>query len=138
MTSEELLKEGRPDEALRSLQKIVRDDPANAKPRVFLFQLLSVLGDWKRAGTQLKVLSEMDSDSMMLARIFEPVLLCEQFRAEVFAGKRTPIIFGQPPEWVGYLAQAMEHFGAHQFKAGAELRDKAFEAAPTNSGKING
>ncbi len=56
MTAEQLLKEGRPDEALKDLQKAVRDDPANAKPRVFLFQLLSVLGDWKRADTQLKVL----------------------------------------------------------------------------------
>src|SRR3984893_8774815 len=138
MTSEELLKEGRPDEALRSLQKIVRDDPANAKPRVFLFQLLSVLGNWKRADTQLQVLSELDSDSMMLARIFEPVLVCEAIRADVFAGKRTPIIFGEPPEWVGSLVQAMELFGEGDCRAGAELRDKAFEAAPASAGKING
>src|ERR1700726_762575 len=138
MTSEELLKEGRLNETLRSLQKIVRDDPANAKPRVFLFQLLSVLGDWKRADTQLQVLSEMDSDSMMLARIFEPILICEAIRADVFAGKRTPIIFGEPPEWIGSLVQAMELFGKGKFKAGGELRDKAFEAAPMSAGTLNG
>jgi type VI secretion system protein ImpE len=138
MTPEQLLKAGRLDEALKSLQGIVREDPANPKPRIFLFQLFSVLGDWKRAETQLKVLSDMDSDSMMLARIFEPILLCEEIRADVFAGKRSPVVFGQPPEWIGYLVQAMEHFGGNQFKAGVELRDKAFEAAPTNSGKING
>ena len=34
--------------------------------------------------------------------------------------------------------QATELFGKGEFKAGAELRDKAFEAAPTNAGKING
>ncbi len=138
MTAEELLKGGRLDEALKTLQKVVRDDPANAKPRIFLFQLLSVLGEWQRADTQLQVLSQMDSDSMMLARIFEPVLLCERFRVDVFAGKRTPIIFGQPPEWIGLLVQAMEHFGKNEFKAGAELRDKAFDAAPESKGKING
>jgi type VI secretion system protein ImpE len=138
MKAEQLLKEGRPDEALRDLQKVVRDNPANAKTRVFFFQLLSVLGDWKRADTQLQVLSEMDSDSMLLARIFEPVLRCEAFRADVFAGKRTPIIFGEPPEWIGSLVQAMEHFGKNEFKAGAELRDEAFGAAPTSAGKING
>src|ERR1700757_626616 len=137
MTPEELLKEGRLDETLRSLQKVVRDDPANAKPRVFLFQLLSVLGDWKRADTQLQVLAEMDSDSMMLARIFEPILLCEAIRADVFAGKRSPIIFGEPPEWVGSLAEAMSFFGKGEFRAGAELRDKAFEMAPTSAGKVN-
>ena len=138
MTAEQLLKDGRPDEALKALQTAVRDDPANAKPRVFLFQLLSVLGDWKRADTELKVLADMDSDSMMLSRIFEPVLLCEAIRADVFAGKRTPIIFGEPGEWIGSLVQAMELFGKDKFRAGIELRDKAFEAAPTTSGKING
>jgi type VI secretion system protein ImpE len=138
MIAEQLLKDGRPDEALNDLQKAVRDDPANAKPRVFLFQLLSVLGDWKRADTQLQVLAEMDSDSMMLSRIFEPILLCEAIRADVFAGNRTPIIFGQPPEWIGSLVQAMELFGKGEFRAGAELRDKAFDAAPMSPGKING
>lgn len=138
MIAEQLLKDGRPDEALKDLQKAVRDDPANAKSRVFLFQLLSVLGDWKRADTQLRVLAEMDSDSMMLSRIFEPILLCEAVRADVFAGKRTPIIFGQPPEWIGFLVQAMEHFGKGEFKAGTGLRSQAFEAAPMSGGKVNG
>jgi type VI secretion system protein ImpE len=138
MKPEELLKEGLLDETLKALQQVVRDDPANAKPRVFLFQLFSILGDWKRANTQLQVLSEMDSDSMMLARIFEPVLLCEAIRADVFAGKRTPIIFGEPPEWIGSLAEAMSLFGKGEFQAGAQLRDRAFEAAPMSTGKVNG
>jgi type VI secretion system protein ImpE len=138
MTAEESLKEGRLDEALNTLQRVVREDPANAKPRIFLFQLLSVLGEWQRADTQLQVLYEMDSDSMMLARIFEPILLCEAFRADVFAGERTPIIFGQPPEWIGFLVKAMEHFGKNEFRAGIKLRDQAFDAAPMSEGKING
>src|SRR5580692_10551791 len=138
MTPEELVKDGRPDEALKGLQTRIRDEPANAKSRVFLFQLLSVLGDWQRADTQLQVLSEMDSDSMMLSRIFEPVLVCEAIRGEVFAGKRTPIVFGEPPEWVGFLAEAMSFFGKGEFRAGAKLRDKAFEAAPMSAGKVNG
>jgi type VI secretion system protein ImpE len=138
MTPEELLKEGRLEEALKSLQHVVRDDPANPKPRVFLFQLFSILGDWNRANTQLQVLADMDSDSMMLARIFTPVLLCEAIRREVFAGKRTPIIFGEPPEWIGSLAEAMSFFARGEYRAGAKLRDQAFEMAPTSAGKVNG
>ncbi|HET9373379.1 MAG TPA: type VI secretion system accessory protein TagJ, partial [Chthoniobacterales bacterium] len=95
-------------------------------------------GEWQRAHTQLQVLAAMDSDSMMLARIFEPILLCEAFRADVFAGKRTPVIFGQPPEWIGFLVQAMEHFGKGEFQAGAKLRDQAFAAASMSTGTING
>jgi type VI secretion system protein ImpE len=138
MTAEQLLKDGRPEEALNELKKAVREDPADAKKRVFLFQLLCILGDWKRAATQLQVLAEMDSASMMMARIFEPVLVCEAIRADVFAGNRTPIIFGQPPEWIGSLAEAMAFFGKGEFKAGAQLRDKAFEAAPASAGTVNG
>jgi type VI secretion system protein ImpE len=138
MTPEELLKEGRPDEALKVLFQVVRDRPADARPRRFLFQLLSVQGDWKRAHTQLQVLAEMDSESMMLSRIFEPVLRCEAFRGDVFTGGRAPIIFGEPPEWIGQLVQALELFGKKEYKAAAELRAKAFEAAPATSGKLNG
>jgi type VI secretion system protein ImpE len=136
--AEHLLKQGQPDEALKALFQVVRDKPADAKSRRFLFQLLIVLGDWKRAHTQLQVLAEMDSESMMLARIFEPVLRCEAFRADVFAGKRSPIIFGEPPEWIGSLVQAVEHFGRGEHKAAAGLREKAFDAAPMSSGKLNG
>jgi len=138
MTAEQLLKEGQLDEALKALFQVVRDKPADAKARRFLFQLLSVLGDWKRADTQLQVLGEMDSESVMLARIFDPVLRCEAFRADVFTGGRTPIIFGEPPAWIGTLVQALEHFGRKEYKAAGELRAKAFEAAPASSGKLNG
>ncbi|MFO1349473.1 MAG: hypothetical protein U1F68_01835 [Gammaproteobacteria bacterium] len=35
------------------MQEQVRKNPANAKYRVFLFQLLAVLGQWERALNQL-------------------------------------------------------------------------------------
>ena len=138
MTAQEHLKAGRLDEALNSIQDVVRKDPANPRLRIFLFQLLGIVGEWQRAGTQLRLLSEMDSDSVVLARIFEPVLLCESFRADVFAGELTPSTLGQPPEWLGLLVKALEHFGKGNFKAGAELRHKAFETAPVSEGAING
>jgi type VI secretion system protein ImpE len=138
MTAEQLLKQGQPDEALKALFQVVRDKPADAKSRRFLFQLLSVLGDWKRADAQLQVLGDMDSESMMLARIFEPVLRCEAFRADVFTGGRTPVIFGEPPAWIGSLVQSLEHFGKKEYQAAAELRAKAFEGAPPSAGKVNG
>ena len=36
-------------ELLSEAQQHVRDDPSNARHRVYLFQLLSVTGDWDRA-----------------------------------------------------------------------------------------
>jgi type VI secretion system protein ImpE len=137
MKAEELLQAGRVEESLASLQEAVRNDAADPRLRVFLFQTLCVMGQWKRALTQLDVLSGMGSEHMMLARIFEPVVRCELLREQVFAGKNTPIVFGEPQPWMGWLVQASELAGQGRFAAAQELRDKAFEEAPATPGKIN-
>src|ERR1043166_1398569 len=98
MNAQELARAGRLGESLSQLQTEVRASPGDEKLRVFLFQLFCVLGKWDRALTQLQVLAGdgMSADATMLARIFEPVVHCELLRAEIFAGKRTPVIFGEP------------------------------------------
>jgi len=48
--AEELLREGRLPEALADLQNRIRQDPASVHLRVFLFQLLCVLGVAKPCG----------------------------------------------------------------------------------------
>jgi type VI secretion system protein ImpE len=138
MTAEESIRAGKLEEALASLQSSVRANPTDAGLRVCLFQLQCVLGNWEKAMTQLKVLADLNPETMMLARIFGPVVNCEIFRAEVFQGKRTPIIFGEPMEWVGLLMRANEHVARGEFAAAQSLREQAFEAAPATSGKLNG
>ncbi len=138
MNPEELIRAGQLNEALAGLQESVRSKPSDASLRVFLFQLQSVLGNWEKAMTQLKVLADLDPETLMLARIFGPVVNCEMFRAEVFQGKRTPIIFGEPMEWVGLLMQANGHIGRGEYTAAQQLREKAFEAAPATAGTLNG
>ena len=51
-------------------------------------------------------------------------------RCEVFSGKRTPILFGEPLEWVGLLSQANGLVAQGKYSAAEALRDQAFEAAP--------
>lgn len=138
MNAQDLLRAGRLNESLAKLQEEVRAAPADEKLRVFLFQLLCVLGKWERALTQLQVLTSMSSDALMLARIFEPVVRCEMLRADVFAGKKTPIIFGEPEEWIGLLVKANELSAQGGHSGAAELRAKAFDAAPATAGTLNG
>jgi len=138
MTAEEYVRAGRAEDALKSLQDAVRENAADPKLRVFLFQLFCVLGKWERALTQLQVLASMNDETMLLAQIFQPVIQCEVLRAEIFAGKRTPLIFGEPTEWVGLLVQANQLAANGNFKGALQLRDKAFESAPTSEGKLNG
>src|SRR3974390_764604 len=107
-TAEQLLKSGQLTEALAALKHQVRDKPQDVRSRVFLFQLDCVLGEWQKALDQLQVLASLTADTMLLAEMFRPVLAWEMLRREVFEGRRTPIIFGKPPEWVGFLLQANE------------------------------
>ncbi len=138
MKAEELLKLGDLDGALKHLQMEVRGKPADYKLRIFLFQILSVLGQWDRAITQLNVAADMDPDpeSKLMAQQCRPALNCEVFRDEVFNGKRSPMIFGEPAEWVAWITQAIKLLAEGNLEAAAEMRNKAFDAAPETQGSI--
>lgn len=138
MQTEELLRTGRLNEALAALEGEIRDDPTNAKLRIFIFQLLAVLGDWQRALTQLNVAAELDPLNLLMAQVCRTAISCEAFRAEIFAGKRSPLVFGQPDEWVAWLIQASQMIAEGKFEASQTLRDRAFEAAPAIPGYVDG
>ena len=138
MDAEQLLREGRLDDALAAAKEQVRDDPAKTELRMFLFQLLSLTGDWDRALTQLNVAAEMDGEKFLIAEICRPALNCEALRTEIFAGTRTPLVFGEPTEWVSSMIQANQMIAQGHHDAALELRDRAFEAAPAISGRVNG
>ncbi len=138
MQVEEYLQAGQLQEALSALEKQIRSDPSNPKLRVFLFQLLSILGDWDRALTQLNVAAEMDSANLLMAQVCRTALQCEPLRTAIFAGERSPMAFGQPEKWFGILVQANQLIHQNQYKASAEMREDAFETAPTTGGTING
>jgi type VI secretion system protein ImpE len=138
MTSKELVQAGQVREALAALQNEVRAKPNDAKLRVFLFQLLVVLGEWDRAVNQLKVVTDQDAEALLMAQVCGPALAAENLRAEIFAGKRTPLILGKPEEWVSLLVQANKYFSSGDYEAAADLRGKAFDAAPAVAGTLNG
>ncbi len=73
-----------------------------------------------------------------MAEVCRPALAAEALRAVIFAGKRTPLLLGVPEEWVGSLLEANKLFSQGHYEGAAELREKAFEAAPTTTGSING
>jgi len=137
MSAEAHLLEGDLDAALAQLEADVRADPANSKHRVFLFQLLVVRGEWKRALTQLNVMSEMDAETLGLVHTYREALACEMLRKEVFAGQRSPLIFGEPPEWVALLLEALKHTSEGRHDAAAKLVGQALDAAPATSGRID-
>ena len=132
-----LIQQGKLSEALAALQGEVRKDAANPKLRVFLFQLLCVLGQWTRALTQLKVAGELDPTVMPMVQTYREAIQCEALRADIFAGKRAPLIFGEPQPWLAQLLEALKHDAINPLQA-AQLRAHAFDAAPVSTGSIDG
>jgi type VI secretion system protein ImpE len=119
-------------------QRSVRGDPANSKRRVMLFQLMVLSGQWDRALTQLYVIREMDAEAADFVRTYREVVRCELFRKEVFAGGKTPLVLGEPQEWIAKLAEAARLVGEGKVDEAAQLRSAAFEAAQGVSGTLNG
>ncbi|VXB64423.1 type VI secretion system accessory protein TagJ [Massilia sp. 9I] len=137
MQAQALIKEGKLAEALAALQAQVRSEPSNAKHRIFLFQLLSVMGDWNRALTQLNVVGELDAEALPMVQTYREAIQCEALRAEIFAGRRAPLIFGEPQDWLGPLVEALRVDATDPVHAAA-LREQAFAQAPASSGSIDG
>jgi type VI secretion system protein ImpE len=138
MDALEHVRSGQVSAALDALQEQVRAEPSEARHRVLQFQLLSVLGQWDRALTQLNVAGEMDAGNLGMVQVYREALASEALRAEVFAGNRTPLIFGDPEQWIALLLEALKLNAAGKFEKGEELRAEALEAVPTTSGSLNG
>ena len=108
MLAQDRLREGRLEEALDALQARVRTEPGDPRHRIFLFQLLAVLE-----------------------------ALGQRPRHQVFAGRATPPVIGEPEEWMAWLVEALRRTAAGDHARAAELRASAFDAAPATPGAID-
>ena len=138
MQAETHLQAGRVEEALQSLQEEVRSRPSDARLRIFIFQVLSVLGQWERAATQLKVLADLDPQSLLLARVYEPQVRAEVLRCDIFSGKARPTIFGEPESWMALLLQGNAMAATGDLPGAQGCLQQALDAAPETPGSVNG
>jgi type VI secretion system protein ImpE len=84
------------------------------------------------------VLEEMDAGTLPMVRTYQAAIQCERLRASVFAGERSPLIFGDPQPWLALLIQALALLSQGHPEKATELRAQAFEQAPTSAGSLNG
>jgi type VI secretion system protein ImpE len=137
-SAEDLLRDGHPDEALSQLQAAVRKNPADARLRTFLFQLLAVQGEWKRALHQLQVVAQLDAKTLPMVQTYREAIGCELLRERIFSGQSTPLAFGEPSQWFAILVEALRLATEGRHEESASLRNQAFQEAPTTSGTMNG
>jgi len=137
-TAEESFRRGDLAACLEALQGEVRRRPEDARQRIFLAQLLMVLGQWERALTQLGVLKELDASALPMVHSYAAAVQCERLRAGVFRGERSPLLFGEPEPWMAQMIQALGLLANGHAAEAAELRGQALEGAPASAGTLNG
>jgi type VI secretion system protein ImpE len=123
---------------LSSAQAAVRSKPSDAPARVFLAQLLMVLGQWERALQQLKVVEELDASTLPFVRTYQTAVQCERLREDVIAGRRAPLVMGEPGRWLAKLLQANQLLANGECAAASQLGEQAFAEAPGSPGVLNG
>jgi protein involved in temperature-dependent protein secretion len=93
---------------LSNLQGDIRRKPEDSRLRVFLAQIYMLTGEWERALNQLSVIADMDASGLAMAQTYRAAIQCEQLRASVFNGERSPLIFGEPEAWIALLLQSLQ------------------------------
>jgi len=136
--AEQLLRDGHLDKALEQLQNAVRKQPADAKLRTFLFQLLAVRGEWKRALNQLQVVAGLDASALPMVQTYREAIRCELLRERVFSGQSTPLAFGEPSQWFALLVEALRLLAEGHHGESADFRNRAYQDALPTAGTVDG
>jgi len=162
MKAKKLFDEGKVSEAISALTEYVRDHPADAKQRTFLFELLCFAGELTRARKQLGVLARSNADAEMGAVLLYSALHAEQSRHELFENEDFPKapagpsgpgkLNGQPFESISdidpdigprlevfvagsYTWVPFEHIASVHMRAPAKLRETLWASAYVLAGK---
>lgn len=138
MTPEEYLRQGDLDACRMALAAQIRKAPDKGSLRLFFGQLLAVEGDWERALKQLDIAGQLDPDLQLLNLVCRRLIHAEILREKVFRGEASPLVLGEPPEWLASLLEANRLLGEGELAAGCALRNAAFAQAPEVAGGIDG
>jgi len=90
MTARELYHAGQLGAAIQALGAELRDNPADAKRRTFLFELLCFAGEYDRAQKHLDVLAGQGPDSATGALLYRAALNADRMRTDLFLKRDYP------------------------------------------------
>ena len=129
--AEQLIRDGKLDEAVDALGAHLRDNPGDTRYRTILFELLCFSGEYERAAKHLSILGEGNQDTQVGALLYHGALHAETLRREMFeketypgpageqAGRVAGTINGKPFQELGdadpRIGPRLEVFGAGDY-----------------------
>jgi type VI secretion system protein ImpE len=121
MSPKELFQSGNLKEAIQALGALLRDNPADAKSRTFLFELLCFTGEYDRAEKHLNVLAGENGQAEMGAVLYLSAIHAAREREAMFE-KNTFPTEAVPPSPKGMLnGQPFETVEDADSRLGARL-----------------
>ena len=136
--ADDLLRAGDLEGARQALNEAAKKSPSDQGVRMFLFQLLCLMGQWDKAKIQLRTLSGLSPAAQMLVVTYNLAIDAEMVRERVFAGEEPPALLSTGSSWAGDLAAALGAEAQGRHAEAEERRAKAFDAAPDTPGQLDG
>ncbi len=137
-TPEQMLFVGRVADAIAAAKQQVTARPADAGLRFTFAQMMAVVGRWDEAALAARTAGRLDAARAPMASAVGVLVAAERVRAEVFAGRQLPQLFGEPAPYAGWYAAAHQLSVQGDAARAAALRAEAEAAAPLAPGRVDG
>jgi type VI secretion system protein ImpE len=134
----ELFDAGELQAAIDELTREVKAHPADAKRRVFLFELLSFAGDWDRAERQINVIASQSIESGLGVQVYINNIKAERDRSKLFSDGLRPNFITEVPAYVDLHLYAINRLREGNISEAREILDRAEEERPAFKGDFNG
>lgn len=135
---DDLIKAGDVAAARAALIDEVRARPDDRQARMFLSQVLLILGEWDKALTHMKALANLSPEALTLFTAYDRAVTAEKQREQVFAGKIAPEGLAPGGPWFALLLQALAAETRGDAETAAARRAEAFDQAPETKGTVDG
>lgn len=137
MSIKELLQAGELAAAIEQTTQEVKSHPTLSAPRISLFELLSLNGEWDRAEKQLLTLTHMDATQHFGVQVYLNNIKAEKARQQLFSSGVTPHFLNEPPAYVDSLLAALQKIREGNLPEAARLLEQAEEDRPALAGRMN-
>lgn len=135
---DDLIRAGDLAAARAALVDEVKARPDHRPARMFLSQVLLVLGEWDKALTHMKALAGLSPEALTLFTAYNRLVTAEKAREAVFAGKAAPSGLVPAGQWFNALVDALAADINGDTATAAALRETAFASAPDTPGSVDG
>jgi type VI secretion system protein ImpE len=134
----ELIRANRLSDARSRLVEEVKAAPGDGKSRTLLFQVLSFLGEWDKAGRHLDILALGNPATKTGGLVFQDLIAAERVREKVVRGDGLPDFLTDTPPFLENLLAARGRSRAGCADEALALLEKAHGKMPMISGVVDG